>query len=436
MSQAITDVYKANMEVVREGVLPKLYPLSNKVSAKILGNLEKHQITKTPNGNDFRAPIEIGNSAQFGAFSMAGGSMGLGGSFVVDQLVQTAFPVKLGFQINKDASWGTVNSQLSRVNAFKKSMKDAVPLVQNYDDNSFFNITGNQGIIAVSTGLSTLTYTMDTNFAANLIVPRQVVEVLGSDLTNKTVAAGVSPDNLPYVSAVDRINRTVTIANAAGLTAGNAPASGDYLAFQGVGATPTWMNGLYYSNDNATSGTYLGINRATFPEIASNGNTAGGSLTPQAALLIIHRIFLRTGELPKKLRGIMNTAQHAAILNQGINLSTWFRRPGGGEKMLDIMPEVSDMIDLCGVPTYLTPKQSQSRIDFVNTDDWGRVWFGPKQQWDFYEDEEGRKVFPLRSSNGAIATADMFYMYAVYNYYNVRPGNSGYLSGLALPSGY
>jgi len=40
MAQVIADVVKANMEVVREGVLPRLYPLSNKVSAKILGSIE------------------------------------------------------------------------------------------------------------------------------------------------------------------------------------------------------------------------------------------------------------------------------------------------------------------------------------------------------------------------------------------------------------
>jgi len=430
MAQTYTDVYKANMEVVRQGVLPKLFPLSNKVSAKILGNIEKHQITKTPNGTDFRAPIETGNAAQFGTFSMAGGSLGLGGSFVVDQLTQTAFPMKLGIEINKDTSWGTSNAAISRVNAFKKSMKDAIPLAQNYDDNSFFNITGTQGIIAQSTGLSTATYTMESNFGANLIVPRQVVEILGSDLSNKTVTASLSPDSLPYVSAVDRINRTVTVAGYSPVSL----AAGDYLAFQGVTATPTWMMGLYGVNTNSTSGTYLGITRSSYPEIIANGYSVSGSWTPQASLLILHRIFLRYGELPTNLKGIMNVAQHAAAMQQGINISYWFRK--GGEQLLDKMPKVTDMVEICGVPTYLTSKQSQSRVDYVNPDDWGRVWFGPKQQWDFFEDEEGRRVFPKRSTNGGIAAADLMYLYAVYGYYCVRPGGGGYLDSLTLPTGY
>lgn len=434
MAQVIADVYKANMEVVRKGVLPKLYPLSKFVSAKILGNIEKHQITKTPNSADFRAPIETANRAQFGAFSMAGGSLGLGGSFVVNQLVQTTFNVKLGIEITREAAEGTSSAGLSVVNAWKKSLKDAMPLVQNYDDNSFFNITGSQGLIAQSTALDTATYTMEADFGANLIVPGQVVEVLSSALVNKTLAATVSPDDLPYVSYVDRINRTVTLANTAGLTAGNAMASGDYLAFQGVGSTPAWMNGLYYVNDDATSGTYLGITRSTYPEIIANGYSVNGSWTPQASLLVIHRIFLRRGELPEKLKGIMNTAQHAAAMQQGINISYWFRK--GGEALIDKMPKVSDMVEICGVPTYLTSKQSQSRVDYVNEADWGRVWFGSKQQWDFYEDQEGRTKFEKRSTNGGVATADLVYLTASYNYYNVNPGAGGFLDALTKPTGY
>lgn len=438
MAQAYTDVYKANMEVVRQGVLPRMYELNNYVSAKILGGIEKHAITKTVNSLDFRAPIETGNRAQFGTFSMAGGSLGLGGSFTVDHLVQTAFPVKLGFQINKDTSWGTANAALSRVNAFKKTMKDAIPLWQRYDDVSFFNITGSQGVIGVSTALDTLTYTMDTNFGANLILPGQVVEVVDSTLaTNKTLTVAVSPDNLPYVSAVNKLGGVhyVTIANTAALTAGNAPAAGDRLCFQGVGATPAWMNGLYYVNDSSTSGSYLGITKSTNPQIVSNGYDMNGTLTPQAVLLIQHRIFLRYGELPKDLVGIMNVAQHAAILNQGINISNWFRKPGGGEKMLDIMPEVSDVVDIAGVPCHLSPHSSQTRLDFVKKSDWGRVTFG-QQVVDFYTDDEGRRVFPLRSSNGAIATADLFYLYSVYNYYNINPGAAGYIYNCSLPDGY
>ncbi len=291
-------------------------------------------------------------------------------------------------------------------------------------------------MIAQSTALNTLTYTMGTDFGANLITPLQVVEVIGSDLTNKTLAATVSPDTLPYVSAVDYINRTVTIANTAGLTAGNAPASGDYLAFQGVGATPTWMNGLYYVNDSSTSGTYLGLTRSTSPQIVATNYAANGTLTPQMGILMKHRITLRYGKLPTTLIGIMNVAQHAAILNQGINISTWFRNSSAQAKAIDIAPAVEDVVDFCGVPTHLSTHQSQSRIDYVNKADWGRVWFGNTNQWDFWTDDQGKKVFTLNSSNGAPAASELFYMWASYNYYNVNPGAGGYISGLTLPTGY
>ncbi|MFA9198001.1 MAG: hypothetical protein ACEQSO_00975, partial [Aquirufa sp.] len=202
---------------------------------------------------DFRAPIETGNRAQFGTFSLEGGSLGLGGSFTVDQLIQTYFPLKLGFQINRQASWGTENSTLSVVDAWKDSIKKAIPLFQNYDDASFFNITGNQGLIGQVTAVSgpsgsNYTLTFETSFGSNLLFPGQVFEAYNSSLVQQTAVAGV--DNLPYVVSQDPIARTAVVTNVPG---GWTPTVGDYLAFQGAGATPAWLNGLYYVNDNTAS---------------------------------------------------------------------------------------------------------------------------------------------------------------------------------------
>lgn len=430
MSQAITDIYKANAETIRKDVLPQMFLMNDTVSAKILGNIEKHQITKTPNGSDFRAPIETGNRAQFGTASLAGGSLGLGGSFTVEQLVQTYFFLKLGFQINRDASWGTQNSTLSVVDAWKDSIKKAIPLFQNYDDASFFNMTGNQGLIALVTAVSGTTLTFDTAFGSNLLFPGQVFEAYNSSLVQQTAVATV--DNLPYIASQDPVVRTAVVANVPG---GWTPTVGDYLAFQGAGSTPTWLNGLYYVNDNSTSGTYLGANRATVPRLVSNGYNMNGSLTPQAVMLIKHRIYLQFGKLPKTLKGIMNVGNQATILNSGLNISTWFRNGGKREKMPDLLPMEDDQIDLVGIPSYLSPHANQTRFDIVNSADWGRVWFGPKKV-DFYTDKNGDPYFELRGTNGAPATADLFYLCAAYNYYNVRPAGAGYVYGTVLPAGY
>lgn len=433
MAQTATDVLYANMQVVRQNVLPRLYELSNYVSAKIIGGIEKHQISKTPNSQDFRAPIETGNTAIFGTWNMAGGSLGLGGSFQTQQLVQTAVPLKLGFQLNRDAVWSTNDKALSVVNAFKKSVKDAPELFARYDDTSFFNITGSQGVIGVATGVNSQTYTLDTNFGANLLMQGQSVEVFDSTLaTDKTNNAGLSPDSLPKLSAVDKINRTVTLDSIGGMSL----AATDKLLFAGVATTPTWINGLYYFNDSSTSGSYLGLTRSSYPELIANGYDAGSnSLTPQMGLLIKHRIFLRRGQLPKGLVGIMNIAQHAALLNQGINISNWFRGKGMTDKMIDIMPTVEDVVDFCGIPTYLSPHASQTRVDFLDRSKMGRVTFG-QNAVDFYEDLEGKRFFPVRSSNGGVSASDLFYLVAVQNFYNVDPGSGGFIQNLSLPTGY
>lgn len=430
MAQTLTQLLNANIETLRQEAMPYLYELSTFFSGKILKGTKAYQITKTTNSLDFRAPLMINPPGKYGAVSLAGGNLGLGSGFDVKHLVQTYFATKLGFQLNYDARMGTKTKGQSVVNAFKETTKAAFPVFQRYDDVSWHSIGGSQGIIGQATAYASNVYTMDSEYGADLIVVGQSAEIFDTTLvTQKT--SNSTPDSLPTVTAVDKINKTVTFTSLSGLA--TAAAATDKLLFEGCGATPAWANGLQYFNDNSTSGNLLGLSRSSYPEIVANGVNAAGALTVAQGLLLKHRIFKRRGKLPTGLRGSVNVAQQATMLLNANQISEWMR--GRNDKTIDQLPQVEDEIVWCGITHDLDGHQSNKRVDWVNKDVWGRVYLD-KEGADFFENMEGKKFFEQRGSNGGVLACDLFYWLSTQNYYCVDPGSQGYIYNLTVGSGY
>ena len=429
MAQSMSDVLNANLQTVRKDVMPQFFELSTTASARILKGIEKHQITRTPGSQDFRAPIKVANTAVYGGYNPAGGSLGLGGSFQVQQLLQTYFDSKLGFEVNYDTSSGTQNAGQSVVNALREALKTAPDLYSAYDDKSWHSIGGSQGIVAQGVSLSSLTLTLSSAFGADLLLPGMSVNVFDTSLATWRTSAADAAGTLPTIVAMDKTGRTATLSGAvSGL------AATDKLAFPGVTATPTWMNGLYYVNDGATSGTYLGLNRATYPEVVSNVFNTGASLSATDGLIVKDRIAKRRlGTNPIGLVGLANTSQRAAILKLGIAISEWQR--GKNDAMIDILPALDSPITYCGSTIILDVHQDNTRIDFVAPKTWGRV-YRDKPQPDFYPNSAGGYMHDKRDTVGGIAAALLFYMVSSHNYYNIDPGSNGAITGLTLPAGY
>jgi len=424
MAQAIADILYQNSEVVRKA-MPTLFELESYPSQMIKKSVEAHRISRTPNSADFRAPLEYAPAGRFGTFDRAGGSLGTGSGYKTQQLVQTCFPLKLGIELNLDVRWATEAPNLTVVNAFKHNMKRAIPTFQRYEDAGWHNIvSGNQGLIAQSTSYASDVYTMDPEHGADLVQMNQSVEIYDSALTGHRTT-GVTPDSLPYVLNVDKANKTVKLSSLSGLS----PAAGDYLAFEGAGATPAWMNGLYYFHSTATSGNLLGLSRTTVSEINSNFVDGSAGLSPEIGFQLYAKIKQRRGKVAT-LQGLVHTAQAATMYKSAIAISEWQR--GGNDKMIDLFPKLSDTITWCGVPHRIDIHQSRKRIDWINTKQWGRVW---EHELDWYEDLSGRRFFPKRTSD-VISAADSMYLVCSHNFYCVDPGGEGFIYDLPIPTGF
>jgi len=132
--------------------------------------------------------------------------------------------------------------------------------------------TGGNGVLGSVSSFASTTWTMATPPGAALVYVGQTIQVYDSTLTTNRGTANVV--------AADPISATQTITvdvNPAGLT------NGDVIVHDGLsGAQPVSLFGIKYHQNNATTGTWLNLNRATYPvQLATPRVNAGNAaLTP------------------------------------------------------------------------------------------------------------------------------------------------------------
>jgi hypothetical protein len=444
MGQTLTDLINANKETLRKGALPYIYQKDEDYAVqRVCKSTEAYRITKTTNGADFRVPIEVGPAGNFGAANLAGAPLGLGRGVSITQFIQTYFATKLAFQLSYDAIKGTATSDQTAFDAWKRTMEEGIPNMARYENASWHCLGGSDGQVGVATAFTGDgtggTYTLDTDIGVRLFVPNQQFEIING-ATYKTGQTGVSPDNLPFVSpgSVNYAARTITFTCPITLTGGNIPAAGDVLYFGGAtpSGTPTWAQGLRYVNTTATSGLYLGVNRATYPVINSSAITSGGTLTQQMVLALRQLIAIRTGSKSKlSVIGLVPPHQ-VAIMSQTVQAMQSFYRTQMTQDQIDPLPAVTidGGIIFGGITHYQDGMQSATRIDYCNPSDWGRVYLDDKPGADFYKDPlNGNEFFTQYSSNGGPATSTLFYLLSTLNYWNMNPQASGLITGLTPP---
>lgn len=91
-----------------------------------------------------------------------------------------------------------------------------------------------------------------------------------------------------------------------------------------------------------------------------------------------------------------------------------------------------DNLQMAGAPVRVSFSWDKTRIDFVNTDIWGRAELKPAG---FYE-VDGQKIFPIRGASGGLASSMIFYLVASFNLFINNPALASYIYGLTIPSGY
>ena len=169
--------------------------------------------------------------------------------------------------------------------------------------------------------------TMPTGAA--LVYVGQTIQVYDPTLTtNRNVAATVS-----NVVAADPICTTQTITVDA-LPTGTVAT--DVIVHDGLsGAQPVSLFGIKYHQNNATTGTWLNLNRATYPQQLQTPrvNAANSALVPGYVRLAINKVrkALGIGQLGK-LIAYTSVEQEHAWENLGITISQVIKEGAGGTR--------------------------------------------------------------------------------------------------------
>ena len=396
--------------------------------------IEKKDV-ETISNRDMRVPLEIRPGGNFGHFDPDGGDMGRGEASQFEKAVVGSQFLKIGIEWTKKAEWGTSSDTKAVVNALKWNLAKAMPEFRTQLDSVL--MTAGDGIVGTISAVSTAggkdTYTLGTDgFGAHLVRFGQFVNVYPAAMTAARPMTGVGVGAIDNLTAVkidywDVEGKQIRIMG----SPTTPPAlAGDKLVLNGLaGTNPTSVYGVPYHHNSSSTGFWLGLNRANYPEVRSNRVNANGALDLPFARLALNKIGNRLGmekiptviawTHPCQMDAYEQLGQLVSIINkdtgsQGLNL--YF----GGN------------MQIAGAPVRGHYSWNMFRIDFVNKSVWGR---GETLPVDFY-DVDSKRIFEVRGASGGVATSQIFYLATGFNTFVTNPAATSYIDGLTAPSGY
>lgn len=388
-------------------------------------------ISKSPvekiSARDMRIPLKMRPGGNFGHFNPDGGDLGLGGGPVFDKAVINTVHLKYACQWTKKAEWGTDDSRKAVVNAFRDLMADAMPEFRTNSDSLCMQagngVLGTISAVTTSGGVDTVTLNSD-GFGAKLVRFGLKINVYDTTLaTNRT--AGSEPE----ITFWDVENKIIKLTPATvGITAT------DVLVVSGLsGASPVSLYGVPYHASNASTGTWLGLDRATNPEIRANRVAAGGALALPFPRLALNKLGNRIGKDRKlKITAWCHPCQVDAYEQLGQLVSVIQKQAKSENLNMYFGDGYGSGMQMAGVGIESDFKWDKKRVDFIVPEYWGRA----EMHAPGFYDVDGKKIFEMRGPSGGVATAQIFYITGSWNLFCKNPAAASYIDTLSVPTGY
>lgn len=418
-AQAEADVVATELE----RVLPKV-PVLFEREGPFYAAIEKKDV-EVISARQMRGPLEIRTGGKFRFFNPDGGDMGRGSAPKFDKFVLTAQHILFAVEYTILTQWVTDDKRKAVINNVQRLLASSMKEFRRHCDamavGSGDGVVGTIDVGGVSTAGGVDTLVLDNSFGAKLLRYGQDINIYASNLLTNRTAAGERE-----ITFHDLANRTIKIASVAGITAG------DKIVVSGLSATPpVGIKGVLYHHSNSATGSWLGFDRATTPEIRANRvNGGSAALTLPLPRLALNLAADRVGaENIGNYQAWMHPAQAQAYEELGF-LVTQINSTGEG-KSLDLY--FGGAMTMAGAPVKKSFNWHRQRIDFVNMDYWGRGELHPAG---FYEPVPGKRMYELRGGSGGLAAAVIFYIAASFDLFVGNPTGCSYIDSLAIPSGY
>ena len=415
-AQANTNVVALQLEKVRDKV-PLLYERDDILLTMIQQRGDVEKISSRA----MRLPLQVNPGGKAGSYNADGGDLGRGSGTAYD--VATVSPIffRFAIEITKLVEYATNSREKAVENAAKREVANGMKQFRAFLDK-LMQTAGN-GVLGTISSVSGTTLTMAVPFGAALVYVGQTIQVYDTTLTTNRGTANVT--------AADPISaQTITVD---ALPTGTVAT--DVIVHDGLsGAQPVSLFGVKYHQNNATTGTWLNLNRATYPvQLATPRVNAGNAaLTPGNVRLAINKVRKALGiNHVGKLIAYMAVEQEHAWENLGITVSQIIKEGGGGRADdLDLL--FSGRKTMSGVPIKSSVNADQTRVDFLDLSHWGRAVV---KDIDYFE-VNGNTVFPIYGASGGIAASYIFYFDTGFQVWSDSPRSGAFIDTLARPSGY
>jgi hypothetical protein len=412
-------VVGAELEKIDDrGAIPTLFERED----TFFSTVEKRPV-QVISERDMRIPLELRPGGKFGHFDSDGGDLGRGEGPLFDKAVVNTVNLKHAVEWTKRAEWATDDRRKAVVNTLRHLLSTSMAEFRRNLDSLCMQggdgVLGTVGVVSNAGGFDTVTLNVD-GFGARLLRYGQSVNYYNSTLsTNRTVGAEKS------ITFYDGPNKQIKTATTAGLVAG------DKVVVSGLSATPpVSLLGIPYHQSNASTGTWLGFDRALTPEVRGNAVNAAGGLALPHARLAMNKVGDRVGMGEgQKVTAWMHPAQLQAYEELGQLVSVINRSPKGGEG-LDLY--FGQNMTIAGIPIKTHFSWDRTRIDFIANDAWGRAEMHPAG---FYTVDD-KRIFEIRGASGGVATSQIFYLCASFNFFINNPAKVAFIYGLTVPAGY
>lgn len=422
--QVNADTIATQLERVRDK-LPLLYERDD----TFLALLERRGDKVEMSSRAMRVPLAIRPGGSFGQTNFDGGDLGRGAASFYDVATLTPVDFKFAVEINYKVQISTDSSEKAVEDIVERETKSGMKQFRAALD--MVCQTSGGGILATVASVASNTITVSGNFGTSLFyVGQTIFAFTSSALTTKRNTGGNDTVGSMKVVAIDPVALTVLVDTIATSTATN-----DVLTIQGIIAgsgTAQSVFGIPYHQNSSNSGTWLNLNRATYPEIRTPEQVAGSqALTTTHVRLALNRIRLVLGNdgVPDDLIAYMHLAQEHAYEDIGFILSEIIKGADANEALEPFFKVKS----MAGVPIKTSIHADTTRIDFLCLSSWGRAM---SKDMDYFQ-IGNNTVFPLyNSTSGGIIAAFIWYLVLSFQIFSDNPRRGSMVTGLSKITGY
>ena len=251
----------------------------------LLSMIQQRGDVEKVSSRNMRLPLQLVPGGKAGSYSADGGDLGLGSGTTYDVAQVSPIFFRFAVQITKLVEYASNSREKAIENAVKREMANGMKQFRAFLDKVIQ--TAGNGVLGTISSITSNTFTMAVPTGAALVYVGQTIQIYDPTLTtNRNVAASV----VSSVTAADPISSTQTI------TVDNVPsgtAVNDVIVHDGLtGASPVSLFGIKYHQNNATTGTWLNLNRATYPQQLQTPrvNAGNAALVPGHARLAINKV--------------------------------------------------------------------------------------------------------------------------------------------------